>query len=128
MAYRDALNYAYKIAFYHRKIASANKLQKLFYQDIRANLCLSYQMSCNVPRQVAATYKWLWIKVKQNGEHLKAWQTQNRYKGLDWPPKYVSIICNLNYKRNYSFVKQGVSLITLQGRIKVPYAEYSKHV
>ncbi|HCF25751.1 MAG TPA: transposase, partial [Cyanobacteria bacterium UBA11049] len=30
--------------------------------------------------------------------------------------------------RDYSFVKQGVSVITLSGRIKVAYSGYSKHL
>lgn len=128
LAYRDALNYTSKIAFDNGKVSSANKLQKLVYQDIRAKFKLPSQMSCNVPRQVAATYKGLWTKVKQNVEHRKLNQTTKRYKGLDNPPKYVSRTCTLNYKRDYSFVKQGVSIITLQGRIKVAYSGYDKYV
>ncbi|NEN92139.1 MAG: transposase [Okeania sp. SIO3H1] len=128
LVYRNALNYASKVAFEKGKVSSANKLQKLIYQDIRSKFDLPSQMSCNVPRQVAATYKGLWTKLKQNAEHLQLGQTKKRYKGLDKPPKYLSRTCNLNYKRDYSFVKQEVSLITLQGRIKVPYSGYNKHI
>jgi predicted transposase len=128
LAYRDALNYTSKIAFDNGKVSSANKLQKLVYEDLRAKFRLPSQMSCNIPRQVAATYKGLWTKVKQNAEHRKFGQTQKRYKGLENPPKYVSRTCTLNYKRDYSFVKQGVSIITLQGRIKVAYSGYDKYV
>lgn len=128
LAYRNALNYTSKIAFDNGKVSSANKLQKLVYQDIRFLFGLPSQMSCNVPRQVAATYKGLWTKVKQNAKHQKLKQTKKRYKGLDKPPKYVSRTCILNYKRDYSFVKEGVSIITLQGRIKIAYSGYEKHV
>ena len=81
------------------------------------------------PRQVGATYKSLRTKLKQNEEAIKANRTKKRYKGLDKPPKYVSRTCTLNYQRDYSFIKdQKVSVITLDGRIKVNYQGYSKHL
>jgi IS605 OrfB family transposase len=128
LAYRNALNYTSEVAFKNGKLSSSSKLQKLVYQQLRAKFGLPSQMSCNIPRQVAATYKGLWTKVKQNAKHQKLKQTKKRYKGLDKPPKYVSRTCNLNYKRDYSFVTQGISLMTLQGRIKVHYSGYKKHV
>jgi len=85
-------------------------------------------MACNVPRQVAATYSGLWTKVLQNAEHLKLGITKKRFKGLDKAPKYSSRTCPLNYGRDYSFVKGKVSVITLQGRIKVEYQGYHKHL
>ncbi|MGF1542465.1 MAG: RNA-guided endonuclease InsQ/TnpB family protein [Pleurocapsa sp.] len=89
---------------------------------------LPAQMYCNVPRQVGATYKSLWTKVKQNIEAIKTGRTKKRYKWLDRVPKFASRTCTLNYKRDYSFVKDKVSLITLSGRIKVNYSGYSKHL
>lgn len=127
LSYRDALNYASSVAFDNGKTASGNKLQKLVYRDIRARFGLPAQMACNVPRQVANTYKILWTKVAQNVAARGAGRTKKRYKGLDKPAKFVSRTCTLNYGRDYSFVKQGVSVITLSGRIKVPYSGYSKH-
>ena len=68
-------------------------------------------------------------KLKQNEEAIRAGRTKKRYKGLDKPPKYVSRIGTLNYQRDYSFIKdQKVSVITLEGRIKVNYHGYSKHL
>ncbi len=128
LAYRDALNYASTAAFDNGKTASGNKLQKLVYREIRASFGLPAQMACNVPRQVANTYKVLWTKVHQNTAAIKAGQTKKRWPGLDKPAKFVSRTCTLNYGRDYSFVKQGVSVITLEGRIKVPYSGYSKHI
>jgi hypothetical protein len=63
-------------------------------------------MACNVPRQVGATYKTLWTKVKQNAVARKAGVTKKRYKGLDQPPKYVSPTLTYNYHRDYS-LKEG---------------------
>ncbi len=128
LSYRDALNYASSAAFDNGKTASGNKLQKLVYREIRAKFGLPAQMACNVPRSVANTYKVLWAKVHQNTAAIKAGRTKKRYKGLDKPAFFVSRTCTLNYGRDYSFVKQGVSVITLEGRIKVPYSGYSKHL
>jgi predicted transposase len=128
LAYRDALNYISQVAFDNNRTSSANKLQKLAYYDIRDQFRLPAQMACNVCRQVGATYRTLWTKVKKNSQHRKLGITKKRYKGLDKPPKFVSRTCNLNYGRDFSFVKEGISVITLQGRIKVSYSGYQKHL
>src|SRR6266567_1341982 len=86
-------------------------------------------MACNVPRQVAATYKGLWTKLKQNLVHRKAGHTKKRYKGLDEPPKYVSPTLTYIYGHDYSFkTGQQVSVLTLQGRIVLSYQGYDRHV
>lgn len=127
--YRDALNYASQVAFENGKLGAAAKLQKLVYYDIRAKYGLPAQMACNVPRQVANTYKGLWTKLKQNNAAIAKGYTKKRYKGLDVPPKFVSRTCTLNYQRDFSFKEgQQVSIITLNGRIVVPYMGYNKHL
>src|SRR6266700_5172791 len=86
-------------------------------------------MACNVPRQVGATYKGLWTKVRKNAEAHKAGYTKKRYKGLDEAPKYVSPTLTYNYKYDYSFKEQQhVSVLTLEGRVIVPYTGYDQHV
>ena len=90
---------------------------------------LPSQMACNVPRHVGATYKGLWTRVKHNATHRKAGQTKKRYKGLDQPPKYVSPTLTYNYEYDYRFkAEQQVSVLTLQGRVIVPYTGYDTHV
>jgi len=128
LCYRDAMNYTSQVAFKNNRTSSANKLQKLVYYDIRDKFRLPAQMACNVCRQVGATYRTLWTKVKQNNQHRKQGYTQKRYKGLDQPPQFISRTCNLNYGRDFSFVREGVSIITLQGRIKVSFSGYQKHL
>ncbi len=128
LAYRDALNYTSEAAFDNGKSGNGAKLQKLVYNELRARFGLGAQMACNVPRQVAATYKTLWTKVKQNAEAIKNGYTKKRYKGLDRPPKYVSRTVTLNYQRDYSFkADQKVSINTLNGRIVAPYSGYFRH-
>jgi putative transposase len=129
LAYRDALNHVSRHAFAHHKMSNQRALQKETYEDIRAVYGLPSQMACNVPRQVGATYKGLWKKVKQNAAHRKAGQTKKRYRGLDHPPKYVSPTLTYNYGYDYRFKsEQRVSVLTLQGRVIVPYMGYHKHM
>src|SRR6266852_3590687 len=129
LAYRDALNYVSRYAFEHGKLSNAERLQQGTYHEIRVLYNLPSQMACNVARQVAASYKGLWTKLKQNLVHRQAGHTKKRYKGLDQPPKYVSPTVTYNYGYDYSFkTEQQVSVLTLQGRVIVPYTGYDKHV
>src|SRR5256885_16912215 len=82
LAYRDALNYVSRYAFEHGKTSNRVALQDGTYDEIRARFHLPSQMACSVPRQVGATYKTLWTKVKQNAEARKAGLTKKRYKEI----------------------------------------------
>src|SRR5215467_15722059 len=129
LAYRDALNYVSQYAFAHGKLSNRERLQKGTYDDIRLLYKLPSQMACNVPRQVAGSYKSLWKKLKQNLEHRRAGYTKKRYKGLDKPPRYISPTVTYNYGYDYTFKPgQQVSVLTLQGRIIVPNQGYEPHV
>jgi putative transposase len=129
LAYRDALNYVSRYAFEHGKTSSNERLQQGTYHEIRVFFNLPSQMACNVPRLVAGTYKGLWTKLKQNLEFRKSGHTKKRYKGLDKPPKYVSPTLTYNYGYDYSFkTGQQVSVLTLDGRIILPYQGYDRHV
>jgi putative transposase len=86
LAYRDALNYVSQYAFDHGKMSNKVGLQDGTYAQVRARFKIPAQMACSIPRQVGATYKALWTKVKQNAAARKAGQTKKRYKGLDQPP------------------------------------------
>jgi len=129
LAYRDALNHVSRYAFEHGKMSSGRALQRDCYEDIRLKFGLPAQMACNVPRQVGATYKTVWTKVQQNAALRAAGKTKKRYKGLDTPPRYVSPTLTYNYHRDYSLKpKNQVSILTLDGRVMVPYTGYDKHV
>src|SRR5229473_4958694 len=129
LAYRDSLNYVSRYAFEHGKLSNRERLQQGTYHEIRVLYGLPSQMACNVPRQVAGTYKGLWTKLNQNLAHRKAGHTKKRYKGLDQPPKYASPTLIYNYGYDYSFkAGQQVSVLTLDGRIKLAYQGYDRHV
>jgi predicted transposase len=129
LAYRSALNFVSQYAFEHGKMSNTRKLQSDCYDDIRVVHKLPSQMACNVPRQVGATYKSLWTKVKKNAKDRQSGRTKKRYKGLDKAPKYISPTLTYNYKRDYSFKKdQHVSVLTLDGRAVMSYTGYHQHV
>jgi putative transposase len=123
------LNYVSRYAFAHGKLSNKMGLQEGTYRDIRSRFGLPAQMACSVPRQVGATYKTLWTKVKANAAARAAGHTKKRYRGLDQPPKYVAPTLTYQLGHDYGFkTNQQVSLLTLQGRVSVPYTGYVKHV
>src|SRR5437868_3090328 len=129
LAYRDALNYVSRYAYEHGKMSNKVRLQDRTYRQIRARFKIPAQMACSIPRQVGATYKALWTKVKKNAQARKAGLTKKRYKGLDNPPKYVSPALTYQLGHDYSFkTEHRVSILTLEGRVILPYTGYDKHV
>ena len=80
-------------------------------------------------RQVSANYKGPWTKFLNNIDHRKAGYTKKRFKGLDKPPKYVSPTVTYVYGYDYGFKSdQLVSVMTLRGRIILPYQGYARHI
>jgi putative transposase len=129
LAYRDALNAVSSYAFEHGKISSNITLHKGMYTELRTRYHLPSQLACSVERQVAATYKGLWTKLKKNAEHRRKKITKKRFKGLDQPPKYSSPTVQYTYERDYTFqCDQRVSIGTLGGRISITYQGYDKHI
>jgi len=128
LVYRDALNYVSRYAFEHGKMSNKVRLQDGTYREIRARYGIPAQMACSIPRQVGATYKGLWTKAKKNAALRKAGLTKKRYKGLDAAPKYVSPTLEYQLGHDYGFkTDQRVSILTLAGRVIVPYTGYSQH-
>jgi predicted transposase len=129
LAYRDALNVVSRYAFAFGKTSKVMALHKGMYNEIRTRFHLPSQLACSAERQVGATYKGLWTKAKKNAEQRKAGITRKRYKGLDQPPKYISPTLTYTYQRDYTLKKdQHVSILTLDGRVSVPYTGYAEHI
>ena len=129
LAYRDALNFVSQYAFAHGKMSNKVALQDGTYQEIRTRFSLPSQMACSVPRQVGGTYKTLWTTTKKNAQDRLSGRIKKRYKGLDQPPKYVSPTLTYQYKKDYSFRReQQVSILTLDGRLHLPYTGYQHHL
>jgi putative transposase len=129
LAYRDALNAVSRSAFERGKISNVTRLHKGMYAELRACYHLPSQLACSVERQVSATYKGLWTKLKKNAEHRRAKITKKRFKGLDQPPHYSSPTVQYTYGRNYTFqCDSRVSIGTLGGRISLPYQGKDAHL
>lgn len=129
LAYRDALNFVSAYSFTHGKTSNGKRLQRETYADLRRQFGLPAQMACNVPRQVGSTYQALWTKVRRNAEARRLGYTKKHFKGLDHAPRYVSPTLTYNLGRDYSLrTSQEISMLTLSGRLHVPYQGYAKHV
>jgi putative transposase len=129
LAYRDALNHVSRYAFAHGKMSNKVGLQEGTYQDIPSRFGLPAQMACSVPRQVGATYQALWSKVKANAASRTAGKTKKRYRGLDQPPKHVTPTLTYQLGHDYGFkTERRVSILTLEGRVIMPYTGYDRHV
>jgi putative transposase len=129
LAYHDALNAVSRYAFERGKTSNITRLHKGMYAELRMRYKLPSQLACSVERQVAATYKGLWSKLKKNAEHRRKKITKKRFKGLDQPPRYSSPTVQYTYERDYTFqCHQRVSVGTLNGRIVLPYQGYEKHL
>jgi len=129
LAYRDALNAVSRYAFSQGKTSNVTRLHKGMYSELRVQYHLPSQLACSVERQVSATYKGLWTKLKKNVEHRRKKITKKRFKGLDKPPKYSSPTVQYTYERDYTVqCDSRVSVGTLGGRISIPYQGYDKHI
>ena len=129
LAYRDALNYVSRYAFEHGKMSNTVALQEGVYADIRIRFGLPAQMACSAPRQVGAAYKTLWTKVKANVAARTAGRTKKRYKGLEKAPHFISPTLTYQLGHDYGFKSdQQVSMLTVDGRVILPYTGYNRHV
>lgn len=90
---------------YTTKDLSQVSVQKHTYYDLRSVYNLPSQMACNVVRTVIGSYK------------------TNKTNGVSWIEcKYNKPQVTLSWNRDYSLNKNTFSIGTLNGRIKVPYA------
>lgn len=129
LAYRDALNFTSETAFELGKTSSAPKMHKVVYPVLRERFGLGAQLACTASRQVAATYKAQWTKLRQNIAAKEAGRTKRCYKGLDAAPKFVGRTLEYQYQRDYSWKKdRRVSVGTLNGRLVMEYDGYQKHL
>lgn len=129
LAYRDALNLTSQHAFAQGKTSNSKRLHHHLYDQVRSQFALPSQRACSVFRQVGVTYKTLWTKWRKHQEALKAGYTKRRFKGWDDAPNYVSPTLTYVYGHDYSFrTGQHVSILTLAGRIHVPYQGWNRHM
>ena len=97
--YTKGMNYTSNIVFEHGRTIPAMKLQKMVYPYLRENIGLKSQVSCNIPRQVAGTYKTI-VELAKIG--MSYWQKV----------MYSPTSMTLSYKRDYMITEESVSITT----------------
>jgi IS605 OrfB family transposase len=114
--YSKGMNYVSEVVFANGKVIPARKLQPMVYGYLRENIGLKSQVSCNIPRQVAGTYKTIVELAKIGMSH---WQKVT----------YSSSSMTLSYKRDYDITENTVSITTFSHGRKIykiqnfPYAK-----
>ncbi len=97
--YSKGMNYVSNIVFENGRVIPARKLQPMVYGYLREKINLKSQVSCNIPRQVAGTYKTL-VELEKIG--MSYWQRIT----------YSSNSMTLSYKRDYTITENSVSITT----------------
>lgn len=103
-SYIKACNFVSHYIFTSKDLSQVS-VQKHTYDTLRSEYKLPSQMACNVVRTVIGSYK------------------TNKTNGFGWIEcKYNKPQVTLSWNRDYSLNKDTFSVGTLDGRIKVPYA------
>lgn len=97
--YSKGMNYVSSVVFENGKVIPARKLQPIVYGHLREKLGLKSQVSCNIPRQVAGTYKTI-VELAKIG--MSYWQR------IMYSPNSMT----LSYKRDYDITENTVSVTT----------------
>jgi transposase len=102
----DVCNYVSAVSFEHGCISNNVRLHKLTYAQVRARFKLSSQLSCNAIRQVASKYAVL----------------RSQSQTPEKPVVFKSFAAPLQLDYDFSYQKQGISLWTMDGRLKgIPF-------
>jgi putative transposase len=129
--YVKGLNIASHKAFELGKTGNGALIQKNVYEELRNDLKIPSQLACGICRYTGAAYKTLWKAAKTHANQCKE-NPKKRYKqytGLDQPPKFSSLALTYQIGKDFGFkTDRQVSVLTLNGRISVPYAGWIKHV
>jgi hypothetical protein len=74
--------------------------------ELRVRYGLASQLAWRVERQVAATDKGRWTKVKKHAQHRRDKMSRHHFQGLDTPPTYSSPTVEYTYERDYTSNRQ----------------------
>lgn len=128
-AYIAACNYASEYAFDNDVMTKVSALHDAVYSHLRSVYNLKAQMACSVSRTVAAKYKTLKEQLKQNPfsmkENGKTYRCKRNLGWLEEPVRFDSMFVDLVRNRDYSLCKEGLSINTLDKRVKVSYESYN---
>lgn len=125
--FRDACNYVSKWIFEHDFNLNQIKINQAIYYNIRNKFHLKAQLTQSVIRAVVARYKT--VKTQLNSKPYRVYdKASNKYyfvpRDLSWlqqPLVFKRPQADLQRSRDWSIVKNQLSIITLNGRIKCDY-------
>lgn len=125
--YQLASNLVSNYYFEHEFKSNQSDLQKHLYHLVRERFGLKSQMAQSVFKTVLARYKTVNTQLRQNPYHFKDNNTNNWYtekRDLDWLQKPIQFSrpqCDLVSVRDWSFVKDQLSINTIGTREKTEY-------
>ena len=127
--YQLACNLVSTYYFEHNFKPSQSDLQKHLYHLIRDKFGLKSQMTCSTIKTVLARYKTTNTQLRQTPYHFKDNNTNEWYiekRDLGWLQKPIQFHrpqCDLVSVRDWSFVKNQLSINTLGKREKINYTD-----
>lgn len=109
--YTKGMNYVSNIVFENGKPIPTRKLQPITYKHLRKRIGIKSQMSCNIIRQVAGTYKTLAEQIKKK---------ETKWQLVEYKPTNITY----SYGRDFSLKNHELSITTIKGRKKYELADY----
>ena len=125
--YSQACNHVSKYVFNNGFILNFMKLQEVLYTDLRSTFGLKSQLAISALKTVTARYKTVKEQLLQNPYRYTDENGDIQYitKTLEWllkPVHFHRPQADLVRGRDYSFVKKGLSINTLDKRVIVKYS------
>ena len=125
--YSQACNHVSEYVFNNGFVLNFMKLQEVLYTDLRSTFGLKSQLTQSVFKTVTARYKTVKEQLLQNPYRYTDENGDTQYitKTLEWllkPVHFHRPQADLVRGRDYSFVKKGLSINTLDKRVVVKYS------
>ena len=109
-SYTTGMNRVSELVHRHGRPMGSGKIQKLVYSDVRS-IGLKSQMTCNICRQVAGTYKTLQEQIKTG---------QSKWQLIQYEPTNMIF----SHQRDFTITNEYVSITTLERRKKYNFHMY----
>ena len=120
-AYQDAWYYVSRYAF-EQKLCTIQTLRAGTYTALRQQFHLPSTWARRILREVGQLYQGLWKKIEHNTLLQCDRRTIKRYTVLNQAPLYATSMVSYQYGKDYCFQDDtSVSLLTLDGRLSIPY-------
>ena len=127
-AYRDAWNVASRSAF-EQKTCTTQALRAEILSHLRQQFHLPSPWARRIVRDVSRLYQGLWKKVQHTATQRGDGRVTKRYTLLTQAPLSAAPLLSYQYGKGYTFTGTScVSILTLDGRLSIPYTCDQSHV